>query len=169
MHWKVFVYTCTNFFVFVFVFVYTYTKFIPIQIHHLLECDSVELALKELDPLNIINFASNEVPLTRQSQLCFLSALQKVHNMEKMYVSPFSWLPHSLWCCQRQKTKTKTRYLGCFILFCVVKDKEGDPQPLNILERHSILRANPFQIEVLDSIVIPGNKILVIPGNNRKM
>ena len=69
----------------------------------------------------------------------------------------------------KTKTKTKTRYLGCFILFGIVKDKEWDPQSLNILKRNSILRANPFQIEVLDSIVIPGNKILVIPGNNRQM
>ena len=51
-------------------------------------------------------------------------------------------------------------YLGCFILFSVVKYEEWNPEPLNVLESESILRTALLQVEVLDPIVIPATKML---------
>ena len=50
-------------------------------------------------------------------------------------------------------------HLGCFILLSVVKYEERNPEPLNILEGEGILGSGFLQVEILDPVVVPSNRI----------
>ena len=46
-------------------------------------------------------------------------------------------------------------HLCCFVLLGVVKDKEGNPEPVDVFKRKSILRSRILQIQIFDAIVVP--------------
>ena len=45
--------------------------------------------------------------------------------------------------------------LGRLVLLRVVEHKERNPESLNILEGEGVLWTSPFEVEVLDTVVIP--------------
>ena len=87
--------------------------------HHLLERDSVELSLKDVDFFHIVIFAPDKVALPGQGQLCVFGPL------------------------------------GRLVLLRVVEHQERNPESLNILQSKGVLWTSPFEVEVLDTVVIP--------------
>ena len=82
----------------------------------LLESDPVELTLKDVDLLNIFVCAPNVVALPCQCQLGVFCTLSRI-------------------CGQ----KSNRSHLCCFILLCVVKHKERDPEPVHVFKGERVL------------------------------
>ena len=81
-------------------------------------------------------------------------------SLSKSWTSSSGWLPIIFFLVTKngegESVQTIThKYLSCFILLGVIKDQEGNPEPLDVFKSQRVLRARVFQVQIFDSVVIP--------------
>ena len=136
-----------------------------LYISYLFKGDPVVLPIEDVDLLHVVVLAPNKLSLSRQSQLRVLRALQtKVFANSDIAKYIFVTTTFVLRALETKNANSDfakyifaTNNLCGFVPLCVVKDKKGNPHPVDIFQGKSVLRTGLFQVEVFYPVVVPAD------------